>query len=347
VKGSGRALRPWFDERIAHREGHSHVAGIDEAGRGPLAGPVVAACVVLPFEADFALVADSKALSDQARRRALDELHRSGAAVGTGEASPAEIDELNILRATHLAMGRALANCPVRPSYALVDGLPVPSLPVPHRAIVRGDATCLSIAAASIVAKVTRDAIMMEMDAAHPGYGFARHKGYPTRAHLEALVRLGPSPVHRRSFAPVRDSQSGPATGLFPEPERDTAMAGGVGRDGERLARLYLERIGHRILATRFRSGRSEIDIISADGNEVVFTEVKSSGRALSDSPSSGLSAAQQARIAQAAAQYLALSGLGDVPCRFDVVEVVTGRRAPLLRHFRAAFEAPAGSPDR
>jgi ribonuclease HII len=343
--GARHPLTPWLDERAARRNGHLRIAGIDEAGRGPLAGPVVAACVVLPFEADFALVADSKALSDQARRSALDELRSKGSAVGIGEASPVEIDARNILRATHLAMRRAVQNCPVRPSFALVDGLPVPDLPVSHRAIIRGDATCLSIAAASIVAKVTRDTIMTDLDTTYPGYGFARHKGYATPAHLEALSRLGPCPVHRRSFTPVRELRSASSQCLFPTPEDRSATADGVGREGERLARLYLERIGHRILATRFRSGNTDIDIVSADGNDVVFTEVKSSRHGAGESPSAGLSAAQQARIARAASRYLMQHSQGDVSCRFDVVEVVTARRAPEVRHFRAAFDAPVEPP--
>lgn len=183
------------------------MAGVDEAGRGPLAGPVVAAAVVLPPEFDGPGLDDSKKLTP-GRREALHAALTSHPDVVWAEARAEveEIDRLNILRATHLAMARALASLPRPAEHALVDGRPVPGLPVPHTAIVGGDALSLSIAAASIIAKVTRDRLMTALDARFPEYGFARHKGYGVRDHLEALRRHGPSPVHRQSFAPVADA---------------------------------------------------------------------------------------------------------------------------------------------
>jgi ribonuclease HII len=187
------------------------VAGVDEAGRGPLAGPVVAAAVVfdrdfLEAEADQSLagIDDSKKLP-AARREFFHALLLNCPAVqiGIASASVAEIDSLNILRATHLAMARAIEQITPLPEFALVDGLPVKGLPVPHRAIVGGDGLSLSIAAASILAKVARDRFMGELAQQYPEYGFERHKGYGTKAHLEALRRHGPCPAHRRSFAPV------------------------------------------------------------------------------------------------------------------------------------------------
>ena len=198
-------------EQEAWSRGVLCIAGVDEAGRGPLAGPVVAAAAVFdrPFlesEASRSLtgLTDSKKLP-QKRREFFHELLTAcpRARIGIGSASVAEIDSLNILRATHLAMARALERLDPLPDLALVDGLPVRGLPVPHQAIVGGDAASLSIAAASIVAKVTRDRLMTDLAANYPAYGFERHKGYGTRAHLEALRRHGPCPVHRRSFAPV------------------------------------------------------------------------------------------------------------------------------------------------
>ncbi len=187
------------------------MAGVDEAGRGPLAGPVVAACVVLPLRggapAELDGLTDSKQLTAARREHFFGILRRMpGVAIGVGRASVSEIDRLNILRATHLAM--ALAANSLRPAadFLLVDGLPVPGLPCPSRSIVRGDALSLSIAAASVVAKVTRDRLMRALDRRHPGYGFARHKGYGTAAHLLVLRRLGPCPAHRRSFRPVADA---------------------------------------------------------------------------------------------------------------------------------------------
>jgi ribonuclease HII len=180
------------------------IAGVDEAGRGPLAGPVVAACVLLDPAHPIAGLADSKTLSS-ARREALAACIREHAlAWAIGEASVAEIDELNILRATLLAMARAVDRLSVRPDEVLVDGLHCPAVSCRVRAVIRGDATVPSISAASILAKTVRDATMIGLHAHHPGYGFDRHKGYPTAAHVEALRRLGPVAAHRRSFAPVR-----------------------------------------------------------------------------------------------------------------------------------------------
>lgn len=198
-------------EQEAWRAGTLCIAGVDEAGCGPLAGPVVAAAIV--FDRDFleaealrslAGIDDSKKLP-ASRREFFHALLTScpHARIGIASASVEEIDSLNILRATHLAMARALGQIAPPPDLALVDGLPVNGLPVPHRAIVGGDAASLSIAAASILAKVTRDRLMVALAARHPEYGFDRHKGYGTKAHLDALRRHGPCPAHRRSFAPV------------------------------------------------------------------------------------------------------------------------------------------------
>ena len=179
------------------------VAGVDEVGRGPLAGAVVTAAVILDPGRPIAGLRDSKALTP-ARREALAEVIRAQAlAWALGRAEVEEIDRLNILWATLLAMERAVLALPVRPDRVLVDGDRCPAVPFPVEAVVGGDASVPCISAASILAKVTRDRELVELDALYPGYGFARHKGYPTREHLEALARLGPSPVHRRSFGPV------------------------------------------------------------------------------------------------------------------------------------------------
>jgi ribonuclease HII len=188
------------------------VAGIDEAGRGPLAGPVVAAAVVFlrpPSPGLAALIDDSKRLTPPRREAAFAALREAARAggidAGIGAASAAEIGAQNILRATHLAMARALARLRVAPDLALVDGNQPPPLPCPVRCLVGGDGLSLSIAAASILAKVVRDRAMARLDARWPGYGFARHAGYPTAAHRDALARLGPTPHHRRGFGPVDD----------------------------------------------------------------------------------------------------------------------------------------------
>lgn len=191
-------------ESAAYAAGYTCVCGIDEAGRGPLAGPVMAAAVVLPRDFSLPGLNDSKQLT--ARRRealyaALMDDDRVKKCVA--EASVEEIDRLNILRATHLAMRRAAEGLTVTADFALIDGLAVSGFPLPQRNIVRGDALCLSIAAASILAKVTRDRRMQELDALFPHYGFARNAGYGTKEHLLAIQNYGITPHHRRSFGPV------------------------------------------------------------------------------------------------------------------------------------------------
>ena len=196
-------------ERALRARGFVLVAGVDEAGRGPLAGPVVAAAVILPDSFRLDGLTDSKKVPAARREKFFRILTTHTAIVwSTGCAEVAEIDRLDILRATHLAMARALGSLPQRPDHALVDGLPARGLPVDHTALVQGDALSLSIAAASIIAKVTRDRLMVGLDARYPQYGFARHKGYGVREHLEALRHHGPCPVHRRSFAPVARAAS-------------------------------------------------------------------------------------------------------------------------------------------
>ncbi|MGB7934024.1 MAG: ribonuclease HII [Gammaproteobacteria bacterium] len=181
-----------------------HVAGVDEAGRGPLAGPVIAAAVILDPDNPVCGLKDSKQLT-QIRREALYlEITQKSLAWATGRASVEEIDRLNILQATLLAMQRAVFMLSPPALCVLVDGIQCPRLDCPVEAVVRGDSTIAAISAASIIAKVTRDREMVEMDRRYPGYGLARHKGYPSREHLLALQRLGVTPLHRRSYAPVR-----------------------------------------------------------------------------------------------------------------------------------------------
>lgn len=180
------------------------VCGVDEVGRGPLAGPVVAAAVILDPDRPVAGLADSKKLTERRREQLFEQIRANALAWSLGRAEVAEIDRINILQASLLAMQRAVAGLGRMPQHALVDGNRLPALSCPARAVVGGDASEPCISAASILAKVVRDREMVQLDAQYPGYGLARHKGYPTRVHLAALETLGVSPIHRRSFAPVR-----------------------------------------------------------------------------------------------------------------------------------------------
>lgn len=208
--GTGAAVKPKtalglnFETALAESHG-APVAGVDEAGRGPWAGPVVAAAVILDPGAVPEGLGDSKKLSEARREALFDALSRL-ASVGIGQAEVGEIDRLNILQATYLAMHRAIAALPRRPAAVLIDGNRVPpGLAMPAEALVGGDGLAASVAAASIVAKVTRDRIMRDLARRHPGYGWERNKGYGTLEHQEALKRLGVTPEHRRSFRPIHN----------------------------------------------------------------------------------------------------------------------------------------------
>ncbi len=201
-KESDRRERMYIIERELLQAGYQNIAGVDEAGRGPLAGPVVAAAIILPPGVVIEGIDDSKKLTPAQRERVYRRMLEEKIPVGLGAASVNEIDRFNILVASRIAMMRAIKRMPVTPDFLLIDGYPWPGISLPHRGLVKGDARSLSIAAASIVAKVTRDRLMCLLDRKYPGYGFSKHKGYPTREHLAALARLGPSAVHRRSFHP-------------------------------------------------------------------------------------------------------------------------------------------------
>lgn len=191
----------WFKfENEAKAQGYNIVCGIDEAGRGPLAGPVCAAAVILPEGCEIEGINDSKKLTEKKREALYDVIIEKALAYGIATADEKEIDEINILQATYLAMNRAFKKLSIKPDMALVDGNRDPKLGVPTQTIVKGDARSMSIAAASILAKVTRDRFMLEMDKKYPEYQFAKHKGYGTKLHYEMLTEYGPSEIHRMSF---------------------------------------------------------------------------------------------------------------------------------------------------
>lgn len=193
-------------EQEARCRGFRRIAGIDEAGRGPLAGPVVAAAVILPVHADLPGLDDSKQLSEADRERLYHVILDKAVGVGIGSADAREIDTLNILEATRLAMVRAIADVSPSPDYVLTDAVTLPAIRLPVRPIIKGDALSRSIAAASIIAKVSRDHLMAAYHKTFPQYNFLSHKGYGTAEHVRMLACFGPCPIHRRTFAPVREA---------------------------------------------------------------------------------------------------------------------------------------------
>lgn len=204
-------------EQQLQKAGYQRIAGVDEAGRGPLAGPVVAAATIIPPGTFIPHLKDSKKLTAKQREKVYEQIMALKIPYGLGQASVEEIDRFNILNASRLAMMRAVRNLSIQPDYLLLDGYAWPGINLPHRGVVGGDAQSLSIAAASVLAKVTRDRLMVQVDQAFPGYGFAKHKGYPTAEHYAALARLGPCPIHRRSFnlhiQLTLDQAAGPRSG--------------------------------------------------------------------------------------------------------------------------------------
>ena len=195
----------WYFEKEASNNGYKDIAGIDEAGRGPLAGPVVAAAVILPSTFQDPDVTDSKKLSPKKREQLYHRIYSNAVSVGIGIVDPAEIDRINILQASLLAMNMAVKNLEPRPGFLLIDGTFCISSELPQQAIPKGDTLSISIAAASIIAKVSRDRLMRRYHHYYPQFDFPKHKGYPTRSHKEAIRKFGCSPIHRRSFKGVKE----------------------------------------------------------------------------------------------------------------------------------------------
>ena len=315
-------LPTWHEERRLLREGYRLIAGIDEVGRGPLAGPVFAAAVILDPNADapcYADLRDSKTLTALQRERIARSITDVAVSIGIGAAEHWEIDALGIVKATSTAMARAVANLSPRPHFLLIDAVPLPEPQLPFRAIIKADAQCCSVAAASIVAKVARDQLMVQEDSAHPGYGFARHKGYATREHLERLRHLGPSPIHRRSFSPVRSLVEPAATAM--PPLRQTR-----GRIGERVAAAFLQERGYRLLDRNFRSPWGEIDLVAEEQETLVFIEVRARRNDRMGSPLESITRAKQRKLVLTAQEYLQRNGLEERQWRIDVVGIRLGQ---------------------
>ncbi len=263
--------RVWEFDQALRRDVGSLLCGVDEAGRGPLAGPVVAAAVVLPANIAPGTYYDSKRLSPKAREQAYERAMGEALAIGVGIVDHHFIDQYNILQATLLAMKNAILELKIDPDLVIVDGAAVPELPFSQRKINHGDALSQSIGAASIIAKVVRDKLMKKYGEWYPEYGFSKHMGYGTREHLLALQQYGPSPIHRLTFAPIKDMVSLQETRI----KSSNDPRKGVGQDGENIAISYLEALGYVCLERNWRVRLGEIDAVMKDGDTLVVVEVR------------------------------------------------------------------------
>jgi len=305
------------------QSGITYIAGIDEAGRGPLAGPVAAAAVILPQNVDLPEVTDSKKISEKKRERLFDEIYKIALSVGVGVVHEEVIDNKNILQATYQAMRHSLGQLSINPEVILVDGNKADIKHYKQVSIVDGDKKSLSIAAASIVAKVTRDRIMRQYDVIFPGYGFAQHKGYGTKQHLQALSEKKATPIHRKSFNPV--SKYLPTMAYL---QRNKL----IGKIGEQLAACELLNKEHDLLELNFSAPRlGEIDIISKSEDTLIFTEVKTQTYGHGwGSPSNQIDVNKMDRIMNTVQFYMDSHEL-NCDFRFDVAEVVIGKGKPQI----------------
>lgn len=360
-KGIGRG-RDALEQRFSEKWG-GMLAGVDEVGRGPLAGPVVAAAVILPADHRIRGITDSKALTPE-KREELDALIREKAiAFGIGSVDPDEIDRINILNASLKAMALAIAALGTKPAGVLIDGVfRIPGVELPQQPVVKGDLRCRCIGAASIVAKVHRDRVMTELEKEHPGYGFAEHKGYGCESHRKAIRKLGPSPVHRRSFggvlAPeVWEVERG-QRGLFSGAPEALAKEGGDdrrpraphlerGEHGEGIALEYLLAKGWTLVERNWRCPLGEIDLIVTKDDVLAFVEVKSRevAAARGFQPDDAVNHVKQRKLERTARAWLQQNeerAEGFYP-RFDVISVVGKGAGEVVEHLEDAFEARGG----
>lgn len=316
-------------EKKASEKGYTAVCGVDEAGRGPLAGPVYAAAVILPPGLEIQGVNDSKKLTEKKREALFPEIKEKALAYCVASASEKEIDKINILNATYLAMGRAVAGLSVKADYALIDGNRMPRLAISGETIIKGDGLSMSIACASILAKVSRDHVMMEMDQKYPQYQFAKHKGYGTKLHTDLIRQYGPCEIHRQSFLKK----------ILGTDDFQPTQVQTIGQRGEAAAAAYLEKKGFRILERNYHSPYGEADIIAENGQYIIFVEVKTRKTGTMVEGVEAVDTVKQKKLAQTAQLYL-LEHPSVFQPRFDVIQVTpTGENRCRVEQFSGAFE--------
>lgn len=318
-----------------HSQGYTRVAGLDEVGRGCLAGPAAAGAVILPPKPDPALadvVRDSKQLSARQREAAYEVISKSAAAYSVGWTTPAEIDRIGIVPSVRLAMRRAIAHLPTSPDSLLIDALTLRELNLPQKSIIRGDSKSLSIAAASIVAKVERDRLMSNLSEEYPDYGFESHKGYGTERHLAAIRRLGPCPEHRMSFSPLNQAPK----------RRFDANTSTVGAWAEAFAASEMRDRGMKVVERNFRTRFGEVDLIATAGNTLVFVEVRARRSTGFATPAETVSGAKAQRLVSACLQFLQTSRVRWTDWRIDFasVELDEWGRPVAVEFIESAIEA-------
>ncbi len=324
-------LKTLYYEKILWQQGKTVVAGIDEAGRGPLAGPVVAAAVIFDRETEIIPeINDSKSLSAKKRASLNQIILKQARAVGIGSVDPEEIDHINILNATYKAMRQAVGRLHLPVDFLLIDGRPLPDKIYSHKAIPQGDKRCYSIAAASIIAKVYRDQLMEQYDHLFPIYNFKIHKGYGTPQHCQLIKKHLPSPIHRKSFQRVKEYYEQ----LFYSPNRRL-----IGRYGEDLAVYHLFKKGYQILERNFHFGAfGELDIIACKEETLCFIEVKTQRRPGFAPPETWVNIQKMEQLGQIADGYLSEHPAPNLDCRFDVITVHFQRYNTKIKHYKDAF---------
>lgn len=297
-------------EKELQKKGINNIAGVDEAGRGPLAGDVYAAAVILPKGLYIEGINDSKKLSEKKREALFDIICKKAVSYCISSVTAAEIDKINILQATMKAMRAAISGLKIKPDYVLIDGNRMEGLDIKYQTVVGGDSKSATIAAASILAKVSRDRYMKKMAEAYPNYLFEKHKAYPTKLHLELIKKFGPCAIHRKTFKGVKEyinlSQDKPVKGRF----------------GEEAAKQHLIKCGYKIIEQNYRCRYGEIDIVARDNDYLVFVEVKARSSSYFGLPCEAVNYNKRAKIIMCAQNYISQNNI-DCAVRFDVVEIM------------------------
>ena len=302
------------------------IAGVDEAGRGPLAGPVAAAAVILSEDHSIAGLNDSKKLSPKKREILYDKIMNQALAVGIATVDEKTIDRMNILNGTYEAMQMALEDLDIQPDHALIDGFPLPNQIIPNEGIIRGDEKIEVIQAASIIAKVTRDRIMDKYDIIFPEFGFSNNKGYGTPKHMDALKKCKATPIHRKSFRPVRDNF--PTLSWYRKNRR-------IGWIGEKLAALFLMKRLYEIKSmNEYSAPYGELNLIAEKNDEIVFVEVKTVSKEQLGSPELKIDYEKISKLEKAIDSYL-IKNETNKNIRLDIITVFLGKGRPIIKHYK------------